>query len=127
MIDHVKLCKDCPTVIFMLASSWCGPCQLFKSCKDILLAQDNILNLRVNQKLHYINYEQGPDDAVQQAFGIPGYPTILVFSPITEKFVKYKGEREPEHIIDFASAYHKGELTEPVDLWKTVPKVVYHM
>ena len=121
---RVKLCRECPTVLFMLASDWCGPCKNFKSTKNELLAQNNVLNERFNHKLHYQNYEHGQDDIVQKAFGVQGYPTILVFSPKTSKFVKYSGNRTADDITNFASAYHNGKLQQPVDLWTTVPRLV---
>ena len=124
MTERVKLCADCPTVLFMLASAWCGPCKMFKPVRDELLAQNDIYNTRLKLKLHYKLYESGTNDEVHKAFGVQSYPTILVFSPNTQKFVKYEGTRTADEISSFAAAYHGGSLQTPVSLWQTTPRMV---
>jgi thiol-disulfide isomerase/thioredoxin len=121
---RVNLCADCSTVIMLLASSWCGPCKAFKPVKDELLAQDGIFNLKLDTKIHYQLYESDVDGEVHKAFGVKSFPTILVFSPNTKKFVKYEGPRTADAISSFAASYHNGQLETPVSLWQTAPRML---
>jgi len=121
---RVKLCANCPTTLFMLATTWCGPCKAFAPVRDELLAQDNVYNGELNTKIHYKVFEHGTDDEVQKSFGVKGYPTILVFSPNTQKFVKYEGSRTADAISRFADSYHNGTMETPVSLWQTTPKMM---
>jgi thiol-disulfide isomerase/thioredoxin len=121
---RVKLCAECTTVIFMLATSWCGPCKAFMPVRDELLAQDNVYNVKLKLKIHYQLFEQGTDDEVQKAFGVNSYPLILVYSPNTKKFVKYAGPRTADAISSFAASYHNGTMQTPVSLWQTAPRMI---
>jgi thiol-disulfide isomerase/thioredoxin len=113
-----------PTVIMHLATAWCPPCKKFKPQRNSLLQQHNIFNVKHGSKIDYRLFEQGEHDVVQKAFGIKGYPTILVYSPKMNSFAKYRGRHEASDITDFAFAFHNKTLTPAPEIWNTTPKFV---
>jgi thiol-disulfide isomerase/thioredoxin len=121
---RIKLCDKCPTVLFMLATKSCYYCKIFQPVRDQLLSQDNVYNTALKMKIHYTRFETGEDDEIQNAFGITSYPSILVFSSNTQKFVKYDGPRTADEISSFAARYHNGTMQTPVKLWQTTPRMI---
>jgi thiol-disulfide isomerase/thioredoxin len=112
-----------PTVLMHLASKWCGPCQRFKPQRDELLQQSNLFNVKYGSKIEYRLFEHGKDDTIQKSFGVESFPTILAYSPKTNKFAKYFGEHQAADITKFAFGFHNQTMESP-QIWKTLPKFV---
>ena len=111
----------------LLASNRCGPCKQFQPTAQAMLRLDGQYNSTLGSKIHYKIMEEIDDANMHKVFNIKAVPTILVFSPVTGKFVAYKGARTPESINAFAVNYHRGTSKQPVTLWESTPKLTLGM
>jgi thiol-disulfide isomerase/thioredoxin len=87
---RLKLTKKKPTLIAFTAKEWCGPCQMFETQLPKLREFSDIFAI-----------EQVDESTSQQtiyAWGIKGYPTLLLFTPTYEKFYVFSGEKKAEKI-----------------------------
>ena len=122
---HVSICPDHPTVVMLLASHRCMPCQQFAPVATQLTSMDNQFLTQYGLKFHFLHFEEKDAPAVLRAFKVDGVPKILVYSPRTQAFVEYGGHaRSVEAIIGWTASYHTNTLDTTPTVWQSVPRLV---
>lgn len=112
----MRLCANCPTLV-VLSRKTCHYCKLFYPELEKLVAADG----EAEGRLHVVHLEKGEHPEAGSAFGIQGFPTILIYAPTFNKFVEYRGERTADAITTAATA-QMSSLTFPI--WENHPPVV---
>ena len=79
MSTDIKLCVNCPSMMFFTAKQWCG------HCKKIEPTLANMLKLQRNKKLgfHVAQYDDSTaaGKIAIRNFNIKAFPTALVYIP----------------------------------------------
>jgi thiol-disulfide isomerase/thioredoxin len=110
----LELCKDCVTVL-LFTQSWCGHCKKAKP-------EFHTLESRYHDQDLHVKDISG-DDPLIKAFKIAGFPTILMYSPKHNSYVKYSGPREAEPMHTFALKMSKSSSMADYDLWEYFPSI----
>ena len=95
-------CDTLPTIVAFTARQWCPHCVVLEPEWKKLREVDGI-------HVHFLQCDAS-DDPIQElnncrltdAFNIQSFPTILIFSPDTKKFVVYSGARQADRMVHFA-------------------------
>lgn len=82
----MELCNKLPTVVAFIAPSWCGPCKRLKPSLDNLMRSEGS-NYHI---LEIIDSDPLKNQYID-LFKITGYPTVLIYFPEANKFVKFEG------------------------------------
>ena len=81
----MELCTKLPTVIAFVAPSWCGPCKRMMPSLDKLMKSEGT-NYHV---LEILDSDTSKNQFID-LFKVTGYPTIIIYFPLANQFVKFE-------------------------------------
>ena len=98
-----KAKKEKKNIFFDAYASWCGPCKLLK--RDVFTTKTagdffnkNFINVAMDM-------EKGEGAALEPAFNLSGYPTLLILNYKGEIIGRTMGYQSAEKLIEFAKPY----------------------
>lgn len=111
----MKLCSSCPTLV-AITSNNCGHCVRMRPEIDKLIARDGTPG-----SIHTVDLVQQNHPDAASAFGVRGFPTLLIFEPKTKQFLDYDGDRTATAMTTTAHTQSK-QVT--LNKWTKHPSIV---